>query len=69
MIINAVSRRAAAEVNPADIGGIQVTEADVFTDHRTVVGVGHPIHPAEVGGVGVAVGGEINRRGGMASHC
>jgi hypothetical protein len=51
-VINSVGGRTAAEIDPTNIGGI-----NSFADHRAVVHVTAPIHPAEVRAVSVFVGG------------
>ena len=56
MIIKAVGGRAVAQVDPTEIGGINVTGADVGSDYRAVVGVAAPIQPAQVRAVGIMVG-------------
>jgi len=65
LIMKAVDGRAAAEIDPADVGGINVAGADVGGDHHPVVGVTAPIQPADVGTVGVAV----DRVNGRATPC
>ena len=63
LILDLVGGRAAAEVDPADVGGIDIAGADVFTDDGAVVGVAAPVQPAEVRAVGIAVADVNGRRG------
>ena len=55
--MNAIGGRAAAEADPADVGGIKAAGADVVADDGAVGGVVTGIEPAEVGAIGVVVGG------------
>src|ERR1019366_2502685 len=57
LILNLIGGRAAAEINPADVGGIDVAGADILPNDGAVVGVAAAIHPAEVRAPSVTVGG------------
>src|SRR5208282_5385558 len=66
LILDAVGRRAAAEVDPADVGGINEAGADVLADDHAGRGLARPagpVQPADVRAPGVFVE-RVDRRGG-----
>jgi len=62
--LDAVGGRAAAEIDPADVGGVETAGAERRADDDAIVGVAALVHPAGIRAVGVAVDG-VNGRGGV----
>src|SRR5437879_5109229 len=57
LVLDAIGRGIAAEMNPADIGRIEVPGTDELADDSAAVGVAAAINPAEVSTESIFVGG------------
>src|SRR5438445_248354 len=57
LILDAIGRTTAAEIDPAHVGGVDEAGADVFANDRAVIRIAAPIDPTDVRAVSVFVCG------------